>query len=94
MEMIDSDMNIDDIKQLLKSINKNKEKQLTQAEKDLMQKGQYHLNTLEKERLTDEVAEVIWLSTRQNELSPEQIWEMKENDFYKFESWKKKIENR
>lgn len=94
MQWIDDNMSVEDIKQLLKSINKNKEKQMTQAEKDLLKKGQYHLDTMEKERLTDEVAEIIWLSNRQNELSPEQIWEMRENDYYKFESWKKKIENR
>ena len=94
MQWIDDNMSVDDIKKLLTSINKNKEKQMTQAEKDLLKKGQYRLDTIEKERLTDEVAEIIWLANRQNELSPEQIWEMKENDFYKYESWKRKIENR
>lgn len=94
MQWIDNGMSIKDIKDLLKSINKKKEEQLTPAEKELMSKGKYHLDTVKKEELTDEVAEIIWLSNRQNDLSPEQIWEMRENDFYKFESWKKKIENR
>lgn len=94
MQWIDNDMSVEDIKNLIKSINKNKEKQMTPAEKELLNKGRYHLDNLEKERLTDEVAEIVWLSNRQNELSPEQIWEMKQNDFYKFENWKKKIENR
>lgn len=94
MQWIDTNMNVDDIKKLLKSINKNKEKQLTPAEKDLLNQGKYHLDLIEREKLTNEVAEIIVLANRQNKLSPEQIWEMKQNDFYKFEKWKRKIENR
>lgn len=92
MQWIDEDMTVDDIKKLLKAINKNKEKQLTDAEKELLKTGKYHMDTVEKEQLTSDVAEVIWISTRQNELSPEEIWNMRQNDYNKYVSWKKKID--
>lgn len=91
MQWIDEDMTVDDITKLLKTINKNKEKQLTNAEKELLKTGKYHMDTVEKEQLTSDVAEVIWLATRQNKLSPEEIWNMRQNDYNKYVSWKKKI---
>lgn len=91
MQWIDEDMTVDDIKKLLKAINKNKEKQLTNAEKELLKTGQYHMDTVEKEQMTEDAAEVIWLATRQNKLSPEEIWNMRQNDYSKYVSWKKKI---
>ena len=90
MQWIDEGMTVDDIKKLLKTINKNKEKQLTNAEKELLKTGQYHMDTVEKERMTEDVAEVIWLANRQNELSPEEIWNMRQTDYNKYVSWKKK----
>lgn len=92
MQWIDEDMTVDDIKKLLKAINKNKEKQLTNAEKELLKTGQYHMDTVEKEQMTEDVAEVIWLANRQNKLSPEEIWNMRQNDYNKYVSWKKKID--
>ena len=92
MQWIDSNMSIKDIKDLLKSINKRKEEQLTPAEKELMSKGKYHLDTVKKEELTNEVAEIVWLSNRQNKLSPEEIWNMKQYDFAKYEQWKSNLE--
>ena len=90
MQWIDEGMTVDDIKKLLKTINKNKEKQLTNAEKELLKSGQYHMDTVEKERMTEDVAEVIWLANRQNELSPEEIWNMRTTDYNKYLSWKNK----
>ena len=94
MSWIDSNMSIKDIKDLLKSINKRKEEQLTPAEKELMSKGKYHLDTMKKEELTNEVAEIVWLANRQNDLSPEQIWNMKQYDFAKYEQWKSNLEKK
>lgn len=90
MQWIDEGMTVDDIKKLLTTINKNKEKQLTNAEKELLKTGQYHMDTVEKERMTEDVAEVIWLANRQNELSPEEIWNMRQTDYNKYLSWKNK----
>ena len=90
MQWIDEGMTVDDIKKLLTTINKNKEKQLTNAEKELLKTGKYKMDVLEKEKMTEDVAEVIWLANRQNELSPEEIWNMRQTDYNKFVSWKKK----
>lgn len=90
MQWIDEDMTVDDIKKLLTAINKNKEKQLTNAEKELLKSGQYHMDTVEKERMTEDVAEVIWLANRQNELSPEEIWNMRQTDYNKYVKWQNK----
>ena len=90
MQWIDEGMTVDDIKKLLKTINKNKEKQLTNAEKELLKTGKYKMDVLEKEKMTEDVAEVIWLANRQNELSPEEIWNMRQTDYNKFVNWKQK----
>lgn len=90
MQWIDEDMTVDDIKKLLTAINKNKEKQLTNAEKELLKSGQYHMDTVEKERMTEDVAEVIWIANRQNELSPEEIWNMRQTDYNKYVKWQNK----
>lgn len=91
MQWVDENMTVEDITKLLKAINKNKEKQLTDAEKELLKTGKYHMDIVEKEQMTKDVAEVIWLATRQNKLSPEEIWNMRQNDYSKYVSWKKKI---
>ena len=90
MQWIDEKMSVDDIKKLLTTINKNKEKQLTQKERELLEKGKYKMDVLKKEQMIEDVAEVILLSTKQNELSPEEIWNMRETDYNKYVRWKKK----
>ena len=90
MQWIDEGMTVEDIKKLLKTINKNKEKQLTNAEKELLKTGKYKMDVIEKEQMTEDVAEVIWLANRQNELSPEEIWNMRQTDYTKYVSWKNK----
>lgn len=90
IQWIDESMAVDDIKKILIAINKNKEKQLTNAEKELLKTGKYKMDVLEKEQMTEDVAEVIWLANRQNELSPEEIWNMRQTDYTKYVSWKKK----
>lgn len=90
MQWIDEGMTVEDIKKLLTTINKNKEKQLTNAEKELLKTGKYKMDVLEKEQMTEDVAEVIWLANRQNELSPEEIWNMRQTDYNKFVNWKQK----
>lgn len=90
MQWIDEGMTVDDIKKLLKTINKNKEKQLTKAEKELLETGKYHMDTVKKEKMIEDVAEVILLANKQNELSPEEIWIMHENDYNKYLKWKNK----
>lgn len=90
MQWIDEGMTVEDIKKLLKTINKNKEKQLTNAEKELLKTGKYKMDVIEKEQMTEDVAEVIWLANRQNDLSPEEIWNMRQTDYTKYVSWKNK----
>lgn len=84
MQMIDDDnYSYEDIVNLLISINKEKENSLTDVEKKLARKKKKHLSREEQQATTNEVAQMIYLSTLSN-LSPEEWFTMYHTDTIKF----------
>lgn len=85
MQMIESnDYTFDDIVQLLKDINKTKENSLTKTEKKLLDKGKFHLDKEEKEMITKDVSESIYVSSK-TDLTPQALYMMKQNEPFQYQ---------
>ena len=82
MKMLENpDVSRDDIKKLLSDMYKRKEESLTNEEKELLKNGKYKISKKEHERLTDEVSNALYLSSKTGgEISPEEFYLMKENN--------------
>ena len=82
MQMLeDKSLSRDDIKKFITDINKDKVAKLTEEEKELLKKGEYKITKAEHERLTNEVTNAVYLSTKTGgEISPEEWFMMKEKD--------------
>lgn len=95
----DDNISRDDIKDLLIEINKKKEKELTQAEKDYIdkedgtdkkgKKKRKKLSAMQKEELFNITADIMTISTH-SDYTPEQLWNMHESNIYAFEDLKVK----
>lgn len=85
MQMIESnEYTFDDIVQLLKDINKTKENSLTKTEKKLLDKGKFHLDKEEKEMITKDVSESIYVSSK-TDLTPQALYMMKQNEPFQYQ---------
>ena len=85
MQMIESnEYTFDDIVQLLKDINKTKENSLTKTEKKLLDKGKFHLDKEEKEMITKDVSESIYVSSK-TDLTPQALYIMKQNESFQYQ---------
>ena len=85
MQMIESnEYTFDDIVQLLKDINKSKEDSLTKTEKKLLEKGKFHLDKEEKEMITKDVSESIYVSSK-TDLTPQALYMMKQNEPFQYQ---------
>ena len=82
MKMLENpELKHEDIVNLIKDINKQKKENLTTKEKELLEKGKYKISKQEHERLTQEVSNALYLSSKTGgEISPEQWYKMKVND--------------
>lgn len=96
MQWIDNEnISRDDIKQLLIDINKQKEKELTEAEKKYLKdeenKKTKHrkLSAREKEELYNLTSDIMYISMN-SDYSPDDLWNMQNSNPYAFEDLKRK----
>lgn len=75
MQMIENpQITHDDIVKIIKDMNKRKEESLTDKEKELLKRGKYKLSKTEHENLSDEVATMLYLSSKTGGAISPQIW--------------------
>ena len=86
----DDHISKEQIKQLLLEINKSKVENLTDTEKQLLKSGDYKLDREERDNLADITAEIIELSLKQNDLNPNELFIMREQDPMKYARLKAK----
>lgn len=85
MRMMDTEgMTYKDIVDFLVALNKDKERELTNVEKKLLQKDEkQQLKKADKDKLHIEVAQSLYLSSK-SDLKPEQWYNLKRNDYPKY----------
>lgn len=91
MQWLDSEeLTKEDIKQLLVTLNKNKEMELTETEKKLLSNSNYHISDFEKNKMYNVISEVILLSSK-SDLTPQTWLQMKINSPFEYEEGKRLI---
>ena len=96
MQWIDNEnISRDDIKKLLIDINKQKEKELTEAEKKYLKDEENKkikprkLSAREKEELYNLTSDIMYISMN-SDYSPDDLWNMQNSNPYAFEDLKRK----
>lgn len=75
MQMIENpQITHDDIVKMIKEMNKRKEESLTDKEKELLKRGKFKLTKTEHENLSDEVATMLYLSSKTGGAISPQVW--------------------